>query len=310
MTLNHMWAWNSDGSYRIQASGDKLITVEGIDESYKFVPFYITLDHEYQVQTDWEGKKQGTLELSGDLENMFDGLLFYTGGGGAQTGNFTLDKDDIEVSIDAEGNYNIFFWPNYIDVDGVTENLVLNSIESFNVAVEAYSPEGPFNTNTIHDETEPGDFNVYFYGNISPNRTDYEYLYAYGPNFTMTIQQSGNDFVTVDGIAETEKFIPWYINLGKAYSVYNEWDLTKGTRRIRFTTDTLCKTLMFRDSNVNGFKVPGDGSAPINVSADSLVQEEDGTYNVFIREYTSPSGVWEHEVIYGIDAFNAFLAGN
>ena len=103
MTLNHMWAWNSDGSYRIQASGDKLITVEGIDESYKFVPFYITLDHEYQVQTDWEGTKQGTLELSGALENMFDGVLFYTGGSGNQTQNFMLDLEDLEVSIDEEG---------------------------------------------------------------------------------------------------------------------------------------------------------------------------------------------------------------
>lgn len=305
MTLNHMWAWNSDGSYRIQASGDKLITVEGIDESYKFVPFYITLDHEYQVQTDWEGTKQGTLELSGALENMFDGVLFYTGGSGNQTQNFMLDLEDLEVSIDEEGHYNIFCWAGYPDDEGVGTNGIFYSVEEFNQGIEHSHSEFP--TNTIHDETEPGDLNIYFYGTLSGNRTDYQYIHAWNDNESWDFQQSGDDFVTVEGINNAEaQFIPWYITLGKAYTVYKEWFYNKGTKRVRFTLDNLFNRLIFRNYE-GSFQVPGDNTPEIILSTDSLAAEEDGTYNIFVYEHSVEGGAWAHDVYYGIDAFNAAM---
>lgn len=315
---SYMWAWDDSGvNYLFKASriGEVTTDDESLSEHLFVTAFYITLDHDYTVFSDWEGTAESTLNLKADFTNLFAGLLLRDESHTTQSNNFYLDESQI-VRKDDGGAYDIYLWENYTDTYGITENVTLYSSSEFLAAYDnKLEGEVIISDKTIHDNTEPGDLNIYFYEMNGLGIEYRDWLYVFDDYGSDLFQMSGDTAVTLEEIGSDHAFLPWYINLGATYAVYDDWDITDlesaNQHNIRFNSVTDLGTLIFRsDENLDNGGQSVSQTDNIELDLYQLVAEEDGTYNIFVVETTEGNN-WVRNVYYGIDAFNeAGLAGN
>lgn len=316
---SYMWAWDdSGGNYLFKASriGEVTTDDESLSEHLFVTAFYITLDHDYTVFSDWEGTAESTLNLKADFSNLFTGLLLRSEDGAAKSNNFYLDKS--RIFSRGDGTYDIYLWENYTDKYGIAENATLYSSSEFLTAYDnKLEGEVIISDKTIHGNTEPGDLNIYFYEMNGLGIEYRDWLYIFDDYGSDLFQMSGDTAVTLEEIGTDHAFLPWYINLGETYAVYDGWDITDlesaNQHNIRFNSVTDLGTLIFRSDeylDYDGDQGKASQTDNIELDLDQLVAEEDGTYNIFVVETTEGDN-WVRNVYYGIDAFNeAGLAGN
>lgn len=312
---SYMWAWDDSGvNYLFKASriGEVTTDDESLSEHLFVTAFYITLDHDYTVFSDWEGTAESTLNLKADFTNLFAGLLLRSEDGAAQSENFYLDESQI-VRKDDDA-YDIYLWENYTDKYGIKENATLYSSSEFLTAYDnKLEGEVIISDKTIHDNTEPGDLNIYFYemndlGTHGIGYRDHIWSYSDSGYFSSyLIQMSGDDAVEVDGISSDHVFLPWYINFDITYATLSDENWGSSAHNIRFYSDFNNLEQIIMRNAAGDSQAPDPNNGGIAIDTSEIVAEEDGTYNIFIIEDQG----WSRYVLYGIDAFNsAELVGN
>lgn len=268
---DHLYGWYDGGDAYFAASATG-VTIDEVGEEYSFVAFYMDIGTTYEVTTGWKGANgQGTYAFT--AANMFTGILFTgEGASSSQTGNFYLDMDSFVIEDD--GTINLYLYDAYPDTYGLDECVVYYTLDDFIEATEHEREGDPeVSENTVHGETEPGDFNIYYYdlsGWTDFGRTDRNWLYTWN-TLSIRVEQSGDDFATIEGI----KFVPFYFNFDTVYSGYTDWSGTN-TKNFRITESSLISDGLFRDES--GSSQTGD----VSIISSSLVADEDGHYNVFI----------------------------
>lgn len=268
---DHLYGWYDGGDAYFEASATG-VTIDEVGEEYSFVAFYMDIGTTYDVTTGWKGASgEGTYAFT--AANMFTGILFTgEGASSSQTGNFNLDMGSFVFEDD--GTVNLYLYDTYPDTYGLDECVVYYTLDDFIEATENERVGDPeVSENTVHGETEPGDFNIYYYdlsGWTDFGRTDRNWLYTWNA-LSIRVEQSGDDFATIEGI----KFVPFYFNFGTVYSGYTDWSGTN-TKNFRITESSLISDGLFRDESGS------TQTADVSIISSSLVADEDGHYNVFI----------------------------
>lgn len=113
----YLWAWNdpvsendNGSSYLVEMSGDTRVTLDGVPDTYRFVPFYFYFDYDYDAYADWNATEPVTLNLSG-IEDIFEHLIFRSASGNYESVTVDVDSENLtEESSSDSSSYNIVVW--------------------------------------------------------------------------------------------------------------------------------------------------------------------------------------------------------
>ncbi len=130
------------------------------------------------------------------------------------------------------------------------------------------------------DETEPGNFNVYFRSNIDRQYRNYVWAWNTEADISALFPMSSAEAVTFPELNDDSlTFLPLYLNYGKEYSGLSAW--SSGTD-ITFQIDAknFFTGFVFRDeTGSNNYKTKDFVLEP-----EKFQPEEDGTINIYIDE--------------------------
>ena len=307
-----LYGWTAEGNAEFQASGDVDVTLEGVDENYTFIPFYIDFNKEYEVKYGYNGSDgTGTWSLKEDLSNFFDGVLFKSenegNGQGSKSDNFT-GFDTSKMVKDDQGHYNLYLWEGGLTEQGIPGNVIYYTLGDFIAATD--SADKPIEGKDPSKETGPSDYNIYFRTAYGNNFSSRNVLYTWDvgeSNLDPQFTSPASDYITLtEGETSVDSIIPFYFAFDTIYQTPGKWDGT-ASDYIIFTAETLIKTGLFRDA------AGTTQTADVNLGTEQgPTADEDGHYNVYVLETseTDPNSPGHNicSVYYDFASFAAAVA--
>lgn len=130
------------------------------------------------------------------------------------------------------------------------------------------------------DETEPGDFNIYFRSNLAREFRNYVWAWNTENDLSALFPMSSAEAVTFPELEDDSlTFLPLYLNYGTQYAGVSEW--SSGTDiTFQITKDNFFTGFVFRDeTGSDNYKTKDFVLEP-----EKFQPEEDGTINVYIDD--------------------------